>query len=173
MFMSYSCKLCELFILQTSQLTNSQLVIILITRYRDIDRGFVECTISWRPYIVRYRARAHVSHVRCSHTAAVASASACDVVCHAPHPWLPLPHIPCGRPINHAVHWEPGRVPTDVWEKNSRSFPGVFKEYFIHFPGVLQRFLRALCVFFSQLDATFNAIYYIYTSCPRKKRPPP
>jgi len=50
-------------------------VIISITRYRDIDRGFVKCTISWRPYIVRYRARTHVSRVRCSHTAAAASAS--------------------------------------------------------------------------------------------------
>jgi len=51
------------------------LVIISITRYRDIDRGFIERTISWRAYIVRYRARTHVSHVRCSHTAAAASAS--------------------------------------------------------------------------------------------------
>ena len=51
------------------------LVIISITRYRDIDRGFVKPTISWRPYIVRYRARTHVSRVRCSHTAAAASAS--------------------------------------------------------------------------------------------------
>jgi len=51
-------------------------VIISITRYRDIDRGFVERTISWQPYIVRYRARTHrthVSRVRCSHTAAAAS----------------------------------------------------------------------------------------------------
>ena len=52
------------------------LVIISITRYRDIDRGFVERTISWRPYIVRYRARTHVSRVRSSHTAV--AASACD-----------------------------------------------------------------------------------------------
>jgi len=52
-----------------------RLVIISITRYRDIDRGFVQRTISWRPYIVRYRARTHVSRVRCSHTAAAASAS--------------------------------------------------------------------------------------------------
>jgi len=50
-------------------------VIISITRYHDIDRGFVERTISWRPYIVRYRARTHVSRVCCSHTASAASAS--------------------------------------------------------------------------------------------------
>jgi len=50
-------------------------VIISITRYRDIDRGFVERTISWRPYIVRYRAQRHISRVHCSHTAAAASAS--------------------------------------------------------------------------------------------------
>jgi len=53
----------------------TEVVIISITRCRDIDRGFVERTISWRPYIVRYRARTHVSRVRCSHTAAAASAS--------------------------------------------------------------------------------------------------
>jgi len=29
-----------------------------------------------------------------------------------------------------------------------KKIPGVFQEYFTHFPGVLQRFLRALCVFF-------------------------
>jgi len=52
-----------------------------------------------------------------------------------------------------------------------KQIPGVFQEYFTHFPGVLQRFSRALCVFFSQLDATFNAIYYIYTACPRKNAP--
>jgi len=32
------------------------LVIISITRYRDIDRRFIQRTISWRPYIVQYRA---------------------------------------------------------------------------------------------------------------------
>jgi len=56
-------------------------VIISITRYRDIDRRFVERTISWRPHIVRYRARTHVSRVRCSHTAAASSASDW---CHSP-----------------------------------------------------------------------------------------
>jgi len=50
-------------------------VIISITRYRDIDRRFVERTISWRPHIVRYRARTHVSRVHCLHTAVAASAS--------------------------------------------------------------------------------------------------
>ena len=73
-------------------------VIISITRYRDIDRGFIERTISWRRYIVRYHARTHVSCVRCSHTAAAASAS----------DWCRLPCKPsvapsasrsCGRPI--------------------------------------------------------------------------
>jgi len=54
---------------------DKEVVIISITRYRDIDRGFVERTISWRPYIVRYRSRMHVSRVRCSHTAAAASVS--------------------------------------------------------------------------------------------------
>jgi len=49
-----------------------------------------------------------------------------------------------------------------------KKIPGVFQEYFIQFPGVLQRFSRALCVFFSQLDATFNAIYSVST----KKAPP-
>jgi len=53
----------------------SYVVIISITRYRDIDRGFVQRTISWRPYIVRYRARTHIWSVRCSHTAAAASSS--------------------------------------------------------------------------------------------------
>ena len=53
----------------------SAVVIISITRYRDIDCRFIQRTISWRPYIVRYRARTHVSRVRCSHTAAAASAS--------------------------------------------------------------------------------------------------
>jgi len=52
-----------------------EIVIISITRYRDINRRIMERTISWRPYIVRYRARTHVSRVRCSHTAAAASAS--------------------------------------------------------------------------------------------------
>jgi len=50
-------------------------VIISITRYRDIERGFMERAISWRPYIVRYRARTHVSRMRCSHAAVAASAS--------------------------------------------------------------------------------------------------
>jgi len=40
---------------QQSKLITKWLVIISITRYRDIDRGFVKRTISWRPYIVRYR----------------------------------------------------------------------------------------------------------------------
>jgi len=75
-----------------------ELVIISITRYRDIDRGFVERTISWRPYIVRYRARTHVSRVRCSHTAESAFDS-CRSPCTPSVDWLPLPHIPCGRPI--------------------------------------------------------------------------
>jgi len=56
-------------------ITTLYIVIISITRYRDIDRGFVERTISWRPYIIRYRVRTHVSRVHCSHTAAAASAS--------------------------------------------------------------------------------------------------
>ena len=59
----------------SSSSTAFQVVIISITRYRDIDRRFIQRTISWRPYIVRYRARTHVSCVRCSHTAAAASAS--------------------------------------------------------------------------------------------------
>jgi len=75
-------------------------VIISNTRYRDIDRGFVERTISWPPYIVRYHSRTHVSHLRCSHTAAAASASDwCRSPCTPSGPWLPLSHIPCGRPI--------------------------------------------------------------------------
>jgi len=44
--------------------TSCRLVIISITRYRDIDRGFIDRTISWRLYIVRYRARTHVSRRR-------------------------------------------------------------------------------------------------------------
>ena len=52
-------------------------VIISITWYPNIDRRFVKRTISRRPYIVRYRARTHVSRVRCSHAAAAASASDC------------------------------------------------------------------------------------------------
>jgi len=51
------------------------LVIISITRYCDIDQGFVKRTISWRPYIVRYRARTHVLRVCCSHTEAESTAS--------------------------------------------------------------------------------------------------
>jgi len=58
-----------------AQNSRCSLVIISITRYRDIDRGFIQRTISWRAYIVRYRARTHVSRVLCSHTAAAASAS--------------------------------------------------------------------------------------------------
>ena len=85
----------------TKLCTVSSLVIISITRYRDIDRGIMERTISWRPYIVRYRARTHVSRVRCSHTAAAASGGLrlIDVACRAHRPWLFLSHIPCGRPI--------------------------------------------------------------------------
>jgi len=51
------------------------LMIISITWYHDIDRGFIERTISRQPHIVRYRARTHISRVCCSHTAAAASAS--------------------------------------------------------------------------------------------------
>ena len=80
------------------------IVIISITRYRDIDRGFVERTISWRPYIVQYHARTHVSRVRCSHTAAAASASdCCRLPCTPSMDWLPLPHVPCGRPIMQCI----------------------------------------------------------------------
>jgi len=74
-------------------------VIIPIARYRDIDRGFVKRTISWRPYIVRYHARTHISRALCSHTAAAASASDWCRRSSAHHPWLPLPHIPSSRPI--------------------------------------------------------------------------
>jgi len=77
----------------------STLVIISIRRYLDIDRGFIKRTISWRPYIVRYRARTHVSCVRCSHTAAAASVSdwcgslcltfpAVDLSCSALGAWV-------------------------------------------------------------------------------------
>jgi len=51
-----------------------ELVIISIARYRGIDRRFVKRTKSWRPYIVWYHARTHIFRVRCSHTAAAASA---------------------------------------------------------------------------------------------------
>jgi len=81
-------------------------VIISITRYRDIDRGFVERTISWRPYIVRYHARTHVSRMRCSHTAAAASASDW---CRSPCTLSVAPSASHSlRQTYHAAHWEPG-----------------------------------------------------------------
>jgi len=51
----------------------SDYIVYTISRYRlRIQRAY---DILWRPYIVRYRARTYVSRVRCSHTAAAASAS--------------------------------------------------------------------------------------------------
>jgi len=82
-------------------------VIISITRYRDIDRGFVKRTILWRPYIIRYRARTHVSRVCCSHTEAESSASdwcrrSLCTPSVASSAWHSL-RLTC-----HAAHWEPG-----------------------------------------------------------------
>jgi len=108
------------------------LVIISITRYRDIDRGLVERTISWRPYIVRYRARTHVSRVRCSHTAAAAAASAsdwCRLPCTLSVDWLPLPRVPCGRPIMQRIgslEWGlQGRQLHQWWAKRCAERPTV------------------------------------------------
>jgi len=92
------------------------LVIISITRYRDIDRGFVERTISWRPYIVWYRARTHISRVRCSHTAAAAS-DWCRSPCTPSVDWLPLPHFPCGRPIMQCI----GSLGWGLWDGSCTS----------------------------------------------------
>jgi len=79
----------------------SSLVIISITRYRDNDREFIERTISWRPYIIRYRAR--MSLACAARILQWWRLRLIDVACRAHCPWLPLRHIPCGRPIMQSI----------------------------------------------------------------------
>ena len=65
-----------------------KLVIISITRYRDIDRGFIQRKISWRT--ISCTSRACAAHI---------PQRLIDVARRAHRPWLPLPHVPCSRPI--------------------------------------------------------------------------
>jgi len=60
-------------------------------------------TIPNIPYIVRYRARTHISHACTAHIPQRRRLRLIAVACRAHRPWLPLPHIPCGRPIMQCI----------------------------------------------------------------------
>jgi len=70
-----------------------------ISRYWSrIRRAYDIVAAIYRTISVQYRARTHVSRVRCSHTQR-RRLCLIAVACRAHRPWRLLSHVPCGRPI--------------------------------------------------------------------------